>query len=328
MKPITTTSPAVEWAARVSDRRYPRSRHELDQLIVNTVPAYAAAVDEELDRFERAAVEARVAIDARHQALWSISQTGDRLSTILTWLVLSFIAISFALAFPGGGRTGVSVPIEWMPTTTAVSSTLFTIAVVAQIARWTPYIRHIPPKDALAWVTVIFGIPMMVWMFWLQQQNIGVPLGPVVLAIIALLVSVCASVARLIRRMRDPRLTKEVDAAAKDRTKVLRKQILALANLSANRLAERFSSLPHEDQERLMNELDLAVAQLENRSLITPRGARTARHGASARAPREMFPGLLLLSHRVKAVNALTNGAAEWFVGDYVEDAMMGRFQR
>ena len=326
MNTATTSSPTEEWASRVSDRRYRKARHELDELVVSAVPAYAASVDEELDRFEQAAIKARTAQDSVYQAQWSINPAVDRLTKVLSAIVIATIAISFGTAFPGGSRIGVSVPLEWRPFLMTMSSAAYAISVIAQLGRWAPYLRHVPPKDGLAWVPIAFGAPVVVWMFWLQQQDIGIPLGAVVLAVVALLVISIASVARLVRRLRDSQLTKKVDAAAKERTKKLRKQVLALADASANRLVERFSALPENDQARLRDEMNRAAAQLANRGLATSPIAGAQRRSPIGRQNRRgMFPGLLLLSHRVKTVNSQTAGAAQWFVGDYVDDPTVDR---
>lgn len=316
----TALSPAVEWAAHVSRRKYRRSRHVLDELIVDTVPAYASVVDEELDRFEKGAVKTRIRLDAPNRALWSISPAGDGLIGVLSAIVLVSIAMSVALAFPGGGRTGVPVPAEWLPVTIPLSLISFSVAVVAQIARWVPYLHHVPPKDGMAWITLVFGIPVVAWTAWLQQHHVGIPLSLVVVAFVALLVSICVCIARLMRRLRDPRLTKQVDTAAKRRTRALRTAVVSLANASAKRLVEQFEALPEQDRSRLKQELNDAVAQLETRHLATAPRTPRARAPKVRQITRGMFPGMLLLSRRVEAVNSQTNGTAQWIVGDFIED--------
>lgn len=316
----TALSPAAEWAAHVSRRRYRRSRHVLDELIVDTVPAYASIVDEELDRFEKGAVKTRIRLDAPYRALWSVSRAGDGLIGVLSAIALVSIAISVALAFPGGGRTGVPVPVEWLPVTIPLSLISFTVAVVAQLARWVPYLHHVPPKDGMAWITIVFGIPVVAWTAWLQQHHVGIPLTLVVVAFVALLVSICVCIARLMRRLRDPRLTKQVDAAVKGRTKALRTAVVSLANASAKRLIEQFEALPEQHRTRLKRELNDAVAELETRHLATAPRTAKARVPKGRQITRGMFPGMLLLSRRVEAVNSQTNGTAQWIVGDFIED--------
>ena len=320
MNAETGFSSASEWAAHVSSRSYRRSRHVLDELVVSTVPAYAAIVDEELDRFERGAMKTRVNLDAPYQAMWSIRPAVDRLSGALSAVVLISIAISFASAFPGGGRTGVHIPVEWLPVTMTLSSIFLTLAAVTQPLRWLPYAHHVPPKDGLAWVIPGFGIPIVIWMFWLSQQDIGIPQAAVVVAFAALIVSSCASVLRLMRRLRDPRRTKKVDAAAKVRRKAIRTAVVSLTNASAKRLVEKFASLPEHDQARLRGELDGAAAQLEKRGLATASRTGEARTAKDRQNARGMFPGLLLLSRRVESVNTRTKATARWVVGDFIED--------
>lgn len=317
-----STSAAAEWAATVSARAYPRSRHVLDELVVNTVPAYAAIVDEELDRFEKSAVHARVRLDAPYQALWSIGPGMDNIRGFLGAVVIVSIAISFGLAFPGGSRIGVSIPLEWRPVMMTVSSICLVVAVVAQLARLAPYVRHVPPRDNSAWVTLVFGVPAVVYMHWMQQQDIGIPPAAVVVAFIALIVSTVGCLARLARRRRDPRLTKKVDAAAKGRTKALRKAVIALANDRAQRLVERFATLPERDRSRLIDELSRAVDALEARGLARPPRVRGDGPPRDRRTRRGLFPGLLLLSHRVETVNSRTGGTAQWIVGDYMDDPL------
>ena len=317
-----TPSTASEWAAHVSRRSYRRSRHVLDELIINTVPAYAAIVDEELGRFERGAMKTRVNLDAPYQAMWSIRPAVDRLVGVLSAVVLVSVAISVGLTFAGPGRTGVSIPVEWRPWMMTLSSICLTVAAVSQPLRWLPYARHIPPRDGLAWVIPGFGIPIVALMFWLYQQDIGIPQAAVVIAFVGLIVSSCACVARLMRRLRDPRRTKKVDQAAKGRRKAIRTAVVSLADASAKRLVEKFTSLPENDQACLRDELNRAAAQLEKRGLATASRTGEARTAKDRRNRRGMFPGLLLLSHRVEAVNTRINATAQWIVGDFVEDPM------
>ena len=326
MSTATHRSPAAEWASRVSDRRYRKTRHELDELVVSTVPAYAAIVDEELDRFEQAALKLRVRLDAPYQASWSINPAVDNITKLLTALVIIFIAISVGLTFPGGARTGVSIPDEWRPAMITMSSVAFTIAAVAQLARWVPYLHHVPPKDGLAWVMMVLGIPVVAWMAWLQQHNSGIPLGAVILAAAALLASVIGCFARLARRLRDRPLTKKVDAGMKERRKALRTGVVSLVNASANRLVEKFAALPEQSQSRLREELGSAAAQLEARRLMTaPATNARPRAVMDRRNRRGIFPGLLMLAHRIDAVNSQTGTAAQWIVGDYVDDPTINR---
>jgi hypothetical protein len=320
MTSSVSASPAVEWASTVSARAYPRSRHVLDELIVDTVPAYAAIVDEELDRFEKSAVEARVRLDAPYQASWSIGPAMDDVRGLLTAVVIVSIAISFGLAFPGGSRIGVSVPTEWRHAMTTASSAAFVVAVVAQLARLAPYVRHVPPRDNSAWPTLVFGVPVIVFLYGMQQQDIGIPPGAVIVAFVALLVSTVGCLARLARRRRDPRLTKKVDAAAKGRTTALRKAVIALADDRALRLVERFASIPDDDRSRLIDELTRAAETLEARGLARPPRTRGDGPPRNRRTSRGLFPGFLLLSHRVETVDSRTGGTAQWIVGDYLDD--------
>lgn len=310
----------------MSDRRYKKARHELDELVVRTVPAYAAIVDDELDRFEQASIKLRVKLDSPYQAPWSINRATDNVTNLLTAIVIFFIAISLGLTFPGGARTGVSIPDEWRPPMISVSSIAFTIAAVAQLGRWVPYRHHVPPKDGLAWVTLVFGVPVVAWMYWLQQHNFGIALAPVLVAFGALLVSTVGCLARLLRRLRDPQLTKKVDAAAKERRKALRTGVVSLVNASAHRLVAKFVALPQQDQWRLRDELGRAAAQLESRRLITaPRSSARPQVLMDRRNRRGIFPGFLMLAHRIEVVNSKTGTAAQWIVGDYLDDPTIDR---
>lgn len=320
MSADTRSSAASEWAARVSKLSYRRSRHVLDELVIGTVPAYAAIVDEELERFENGALKTRVKLDAPYQAMWSIRPAADRLIGVLSAVVLFSVAISVGLTFAGPGRTGVSIPVEWRPWMMTLSSLFFTVAAVAQPLRWLPYARHIPPRDGLAWVIPGFGIPLVAFMFWLYQQNIGIPQAAVLIAFVALVGSSCAGVARLMKRLRDPRRTKKVDAAAKGRRQTIRKAVVSLANASAKRLVDKFGSLPEHDQARLRDEFNVAAAQLQTRGLAMASRMGENRTAKDRQNSRAMVPGLLLLSHRVKAINAQTNGTAQWSVGRFVDD--------
>lgn len=306
--------PVAEWAAQVSPRAYRRSRHVLDEMVVATVPEYAAIVDAELDRFDEAALASRRKMDARYQPAWMTSTGAQRLMVVLLYVRLFAFAASFALVFPSGGRSGTPLPIEWAPTTHSWSAILLSVAVIAQLALQAPYRHHVPPRDIFAWAPLVLGVPNLVWMFLVRESGIPTPTWALVLTTVALLVSGCSSAVRLARRRRDPKLTKKVDAAAKERPRALRRNLLTQADVTARRIEDAYAALPDEHRRRLADDLTAAATALQER------GMATVSRLPNAPGERGMFPGWLLLSHRVSMIGSRVDGRAEWFVGDFVDD--------
>jgi hypothetical protein len=309
----TAPTPAAAPVARVRRRAHRRSRVALDRMVVDTVPVYAAAVDDELRRFDEAAVASRRKMDGRYQAAWSTSTIADGLHAALAWVCVFSFAASFALVFPGGGRTGVSVPLGWVPTMHAWSAIFLSLSVAAQLGRQAPYRHHVPPRDVLAWAPVGFGVPSAIWMFWRHQLGVPTPPWALILIVLAVVVGGCTSVIRLAKRRRDPKLTKKVDAAARGRVRALRKNLLTQADVSARRIEAAFEALPEPDRRRLESELRTAVAAGQ------PRGTDAATP-PNRPGTRGVFPGWLLLSHRVSESGNRLNGRAEWFVGDHIDE--------
>lgn len=283
-------------------------------MIVSAVPEYAATVYAELDRFDEAAIASRRKMDARYQPAWLTSAGGHRLMGVLQWVRLLAFAASFAFVFPTGGRSGTPLPIEWAPTTHAWSAVLLSVAVIAQLALQAPYRRHVPPRDGFAWVPLVAGVPDLVWMYLVRESGIPTPAWALVLTTVALLVSGCSSAIRLARRRRDPKLTKKADAAAKERSRALRRNLLAQADVSARRIEDAHAALPEERRRRLVDDLTAAAEALQERGLAT------VTRLPDAPGERGMFPGWLLLSHRVSKIGSRVDGWAEWFVGYYVDE--------
>ena len=68
-----TTDAAARWASTVSRRRYRSHRHELDTLVIDTVPEYADAVAAELQELEAAFARSTERYDAKHTgATWVV----------------------------------------------------------------------------------------------------------------------------------------------------------------------------------------------------------------------------------------------------------------
>ncbi|MFJ2367996.1 hypothetical protein [Microbacterium sp. NPDC087665] len=308
------SSPVTDWAAHVNPRAYRRSRHVLDEMVVSAVPEYAAAVDAELDRFDEAAIASRRKMDARYQPAWLTSTGGHRLMGVLLVVRLFAFAAFFAFVFPSGGRSGTPLPIEWAPTTHSWGAVLLSVSVIAQVALQAPYRHHVPPRDVFAWGPVVLGVPNLVWMFLVRESGIPTPPWALVLTTVALLVSGCSSTIRLARRRRDPKLTKKADAAAKERPRALRRNLLTQADVTARRIEDAYAALPDAHRRRLADELTAAAAALQERGLAT------VTRLPDAPGERGMFPGWLLLSHRVSKIGSRVDGRAEWFVGDYVDE--------
>ena len=209
---VSSPSAPIAWASAVSRRHYAAHRDELDALIVAMVPSYQSTVAAQIERFETEAASAIATYDAEHAVAASARPRHPRVAIALWYLSFLATTIGFGIMLPIGGRsTGASrFPDSSWKYLIVVSFALFALGVLVQLVRDLPRRSGVPPRKDLAWLPIILGVPALAVMFLRVRQNIGVnPLWAALTAAV-LLVSLAYCVDRLVRRRRDPELTRDV----------------------------------------------------------------------------------------------------------------------
>lgn len=321
----TDVAAAAAWASKVSRRRYASHRHELDALVVATVPSYERTVAEELVRFESAVASSAERYDAAGPL--PEARPRRRLQLVLLWVIVLGAAGAFGSMVPIGGRAMGAAEFsssDWQYLV-IVSCALFVAGVVAQVLRGILQGPAVPAagKDP-AWLLTVLGVPTIAVMLWRVSQDIGVDVIWVIVTGAALAVSLVYSLLRLAERRRNPELVHRIDTRETERQRVLRDQLHELADEHGKRIAQAFAALPAADRDRLTRALGDAAAVLRDRGiirrLVPGEAKRIARGGINLRA---MVPGFLLLSRKVQEVwrpdNAMPGGRlpVRWLVIEF-----------
>ena len=295
----------MAWATTASLDEYERHRDEFDRLVIAVAPGYEAAVNRRLDEFETRVTAARERYDANHSGPQFVRPWRVRWAQrALFWLFFLGITGSCAFMFPNGGRVHASVSSHDWPLNVMISSILFVVGVIALLLRRLPVRPGIPPRRELAWFPVALGVPTIANMFLLLSSVPGVQTGWIVLAIVALAVSIAYAITRIVERRRNPELTRQVDASESKRLRIWADNLKIQADQCADRIERDFAALPESERSRMLAELSAATAVLRQRGLIGTWSDqdRKSLGRLAIRGQRPMIPGFLLLERRVQEV--------------------------
>src|SRR5690349_9641772 len=129
----TSSSPATEWAASASERDYARNRHELDALVIASVPDYEATIRRELDDFDAAVTAAHVRYKQKYGGPAKYARW---LQHTLLWTSLLCVLFAYAFVFPTGGRSGnhATITASLWNVMLPAAAVLFVVGVGVQLA--------------------------------------------------------------------------------------------------------------------------------------------------------------------------------------------------
>lgn len=296
------TQTAAQWAATVSRRGFRRHRDRLDELILETVPAYRASVTSILDDFANAVRSERDRYDVEHDVARLLRPWKANWAKLaLFWVSLLGCITAVAMMIASGGTSIDFGDIDWT-LMAPLASVAYTLGVAAHLAGTLPLVRGIPPKSGLSWLPPVCGLIVVAAEANLVRADLGISPAWLAISIVAFVVSAIYFVLQRLSRSKNRDLAREADSLEEKRLVANGDRIELQADEYADRIEAAFHALPSADQRKITLQLAAATDILRERMIIrTPAPAEVGYiRQRIHRHYRPMVVGMLMLEKRVQ----------------------------